>query len=187
MSALIRLFRSLRAVLLVLLAAVPLLLAGHTAVAEPSPHAEAEVVPLDEPPAEAPPSEAEAAQRQRRIGRLIRCPQCQGLSVADSKADAAKAMYARVGELVRQGYSDEQILDFFTDRYGDWVRLEPKAEGLNLIIFAVPAGILAFGGLWLAARAREPEEAPTPVAPEVAPASADEYRRRVLAELGDTD
>ena len=92
---------------------------------------------------------------------------------------------------VVQGYSEEQILDYFSDRYGNWVRLEPEAEGLNLVIFVLPAAVLVLGGLFLAARARPTPEAD---APEALPAETDdvtdleaqdEYRRRILEELGD--
>jgi cytochrome c-type biogenesis protein CcmH len=92
-------------------------------------------------------------------------------------------MYDRIAELVAQGYSQQQIVDYFSDRYGGWVRLEPEPEGLNLLIFVLPAALLVGGGLWLAARSRESADVPTlsslPVSPD------DEYRRRILEELGD--
>ncbi len=161
-------------------------LSHHAAAETPetaaSPDAES-AVPLAEPPALEPPDAETARTRTRAIAKGLRCPVCQGLSVADSNADSARAMFDRVGELVAQGYSEEQILDYFTDRYGDWVRLEPEAEGLNLLIFVLPAALLVLGGLFLASRSRVAPE-PAPAAPEPT-APGDEYRRRILEELGD--
>ena len=164
--------------------------AGAEEPAVASPDAES-AVPLTEPPALAPPDAETAVQRARTVAKGLRCPVCQGLSVADSNADSARAMYDRISELVVQGYSEEQILDYFSDRYGNWVRLEPEAEGLNLVIFVLPAAVLVLGGLFLAARARPTPQADAPDAlpPETDDATdldaQDEYRRRILEELGD--
>ena len=137
-----------------------------------------------EPPAHAPPDAETARLRTRAAAKGLRCPVCQGLSVADSNADSARAMHDRIAELVAQGYSEAQILDYFSDRYGDWVRLEPPAEGLNLIIFVLPAAVLVLGGLFLVARS-QPAGAPLPALPELSGEVNEEYRRRILEELGD--
>lgn len=175
----------LRAAGLGLVLAFCITLPPQDAAADPdlaSPDAET-AVPLTEPPALAPPDPDTARTRTRQIAKGLRCPVCQGLSVADSNADSARAMFDRIAELVDQGYSEQQILDYFTDRYGDWVRLEPEAEGLNLLIFVLPAALLVVGGLWLASRSRVAAEVPVP---EPNGSSADdEYRRRILDELGD--
>jgi len=92
-------------------------------------------------------------------------------------------MYDRIAELVAQGYSEQQIADYFSDRYGGWVRLEPEPEGLNLLIFVLPAALLVGGGLWLAARSRETVDVPMSL--PLPAAADDEYRRRILEELGD--
>lgn len=153
------------------------------APAEVSPDAES-AVPLLEPPAYEPPDAETARLRTRTAAKGLRCPVCQGLSVADSNADSARAMYDRIAELVAQGYSEEQVLDYFSDRYGEWVRLEPAAEGLNLIIFVLPAAVLVLGGLFLVSRSR-PAAAPLPAMPALSGEANEEYRRRVLEELGD--
>lgn len=135
---------------------------------------------LAEPP-EGPPrtDAAEVHTLTLQIGRGLRCPVCQGLSVADSQSDAAVAMKDRIQELVGLGYGEQQIVDFFVSRYGTWVLLEPPREGLNTLIFVGP-GALVLGGLalWaLRARPTPPPPSPTPPAPE------DPYRQRVLDEL----
>jgi cytochrome c-type biogenesis protein CcmH len=136
---------------------------------------------LDEAPLEAPPDADTARARTERLTRALRCPVCQGLSVSDSPSDAARAMGDRIEELVRMGYTEDQITDYFVDRYGPWVELEPPAEGWNQVLFYGPLGLglLALLGLGLRFRggAPAPAESYTPD-PELAP-----YRARVLEEL----
>lgn len=149
---------------------------------------------LAEPPLLDAPDTATAEARTERISSGLRCPVCQGLSVADSNADAARAMHTRIAELVAQGYTEDQIVDYFVGRYGAWVRLEPPREGLNWIIwvgpvvlFVVGAGLVARqvgarGGA-AAQRLEAPPPAATP-APGGDAASAG-YRAQILAELGE--
>lgn len=85
----------------------------------------------------------------------IRCPKCQALSIADSGAASAQAMRAEARSLLSQGYTREQVVGYFEQRYGEFVLLEPRARGLNLIVWAAPAGIVLIGGLLVALRLRQ--------------------------------
>jgi cytochrome c-type biogenesis protein CcmH len=129
---------------------------------------------------EAPATEEVAMERTMALAHRLRCPVCQGLSVADSSSEAALGMKARIGELVRLGYTDEQITDYFVDRYGVWVLLAPK----NPALWAIPVVVVlgALGGLvwWLSSR--RPPASPVP---EPIERSEDPYRQRVLRELGE--
>ncbi len=149
---------------------------------------------LAEPPALAPPDPETAKAEAARIADGLRCPVCQGLSVADSNADAALAMYARIAELVRLGYSQEQIEDYFVDRYGEWVRLDPPVEGLHWVLWVAPALLAVVGAAAIALRARgQAFAAPAPPAPAAPPAPqggegappVDRHRAAVLAALGE--
>jgi cytochrome c-type biogenesis protein CcmH len=91
-----------------------------------------------------------AASEQERIlglAQILRCPVCRSVSVADSPAELSGEMYAVIVEQVRAGRSDEEIIDYFVARYGEGVLLKPPARGLNLLVWAGPALILAAGGL----------------------------------------
>ncbi len=115
--------------------------------------------------------------RALEIGGLLRCPVCQGLSVADSPVDAAVSMQAKVRRLVASGYSEEQILAYFEGSYGEFIRLSPKPEGFNLVVWILPIlGILLGVGL-IAWRMRT---APAPVDEDL-----DEYRRKVREAIGE--
>lgn len=137
---------------------------------------------LAEPPAFAPPDPDTARDRTRDIGSGLRCPVCQGLSVADSNANSAQVMFDRIGELVRLGYSKQQIEDYFVERYGEWVLLAPPAEGLHWIIWLGPVVAFVIGAGGIGLRARRASAAPVVPAAPPAPA-ADPYRDRILAEL----
>ncbi|MFZ5477434.1 MAG: cytochrome c-type biogenesis protein [Myxococcota bacterium] len=129
------------------------------------------------PPA-GPPLTGEALRSHvYRTGKLLRCVVCQGLSVADSPSETAQAMRDEVEALAAQGYDTEQILFYFETSYGEFVRLEPKPEGWNLLVWALPLGFLAVGAGLVARGVRKG----TPAAP--APAEdEDPYLRRVREE-----
>ena len=79
-----------------------------------------------------------------RISGLLRCPVCQGLSVADSPVELAQNMRKEVRDLLVRGYDEEQILAYFEGAYGEFVRLEPKLVGVNWLVWLAPlAGLLA--------------------------------------------
>ena len=100
--------------------------------------------------------------RTHEIAAGLRCVVCQGLSIEDSPAELAREMRAIVREQVAAGRTRAQIEAYFVDRYGEFVLLEPRAEGFNLLVYALPVGALAFGALFVAAFVRRwsgPEEA----------------------------
>ena len=89
--------------------------------------------------------------RTEEVGALLRCPVCQGLSVADSPATMASNMKARIRELLAAGYDEEQILAYFERSYGEFVRLEPPRRGINWLVWLAPPMAL-LGGLVLVRR-----------------------------------
>ncbi|MCB9777055.1 MAG: cytochrome c-type biogenesis protein CcmH [Alphaproteobacteria bacterium] len=142
---------------------------------------------LEAPPARAPlTDDDEIDDVTEHVSKGLRCPVCQGLSVADSPSDGARTMKARIRELVAMGYSQEQIEDYFVDRYGDWIKLEPPTRGRHVLVWGLPVAFVLFGGglvAWyvqanIGVRSRRAE---------VTPVEDDElspYRARILAELG---
>lgn len=140
---------------------------------------------IDEPPLLEPPGEEEASARAKVVAKRLRCPVCQALSVADSNSDTARAMYVRIEGFVAEGYTDEQIVDYFTDTYGEWVLLDPEKGGLNVLLWFLPVGFLVVGGVVVALTGRR-GEAPEPLEPPAITVDPDDpYRQRLLAELGE--
>lgn len=85
------------------------------------------------------------AARTDEISSDMRCPVCQGLSVADSPSKSAVGMKTEVRELLSQGYTKEQILLYFEQAYGEFVLLKPKAEGFNLVVWIAPVAAILLG------------------------------------------
>ncbi len=96
----------------------------------------------------------ELAERTHAVAALMRCPVCQGLSVADSHTLAAAAIRGKVERLLAAGYSEEQVLRAFEASYGEFIRLAPKAQGFNLLVWVAPGLMLAAGALLVARRLR---------------------------------
>lgn len=101
------------------------------------------------PPAGPPLSGEALTAETNAVSKHLRCPVCQGLSVADSPSESAKAMKDEVQDLVAKGYSQDQVLDYFEASYGEFIRLEPKAEGWNLLVWVAPGLALAGGLGWV--------------------------------------
>lgn len=80
--------------------------------------------------------------RTSEVSALLRCPVCQGLSVADSHAGTAVAMKAQVREMLAAGYDQAQVLNYFERSYGGFVRLEPEWRSYWLVWLAPLAGLL---------------------------------------------
>ncbi len=140
-------------------------------------------VVMPEPPLEDPPDEATATARTERLNKNLRCPVCQGLSVSDSPSTAARAMGDRIEELVREGYTEDQITSYFVDRYGAWVELEPPKEDHQTLFWA-PVAAVGFGLIGLAVVSRR-RKATTQDAPEcyTPDPALETWRQRILAEL----
>lgn len=104
--------------------------------------------------------------RAREIGQMLRCPVCQGENIDESNAPISRDLRLYVRERLVAGDSDAQVIDAVTDRFGEFVLFEPRAEGGNLILYwAGPLMALVTAlGAFLFLRGRRPEAAPVPEA-----------------------
>jgi cytochrome c-type biogenesis protein CcmH len=85
--------------------------------------------------------------RASAVARQLRCPVCQGLSIQDSPSELAQQMRDLVKEQLREGKSPEQVTAYFVGRYGEWILLEPKASGFNVLVYALPILLVVGGGV----------------------------------------
>lgn len=107
----------------------------------------------------------ELEEKTREVSFLLRCPTCQGSSVADSPSATALNMKQEVEDLLAAGFSESQILAYFEAAYGQFVLLQPKAEGLNLLVWVGPGVLLLLGaGILVVYLRRRPEEEESPPA-----------------------
>ena len=108
-------------------------------------------------------------QQTNEIAGLLRCPVCQGMSVADSPSEMAVNMKHQVRELIARGYTREQILRYFERSYGQFVLLKPKFQGVNTLVWILPILALILGAAVIFSfMNRQPvdEIAPPPAADE---------------------
>jgi cytochrome c-type biogenesis protein CcmH len=85
----------------------------------------------------------------RRIGKQLQCPVCSGASVADSPSDLAGQMRAVIRSKLDAGETDQQIVAYFVERYGDGILIEPPRHGIGLAVWLAPILILVAGGVLL--------------------------------------
>ena len=109
--------------------------------------------------------------RVKEVAGLLRCPVCQGLSVADSPSTRAQNMRAQVKDLLAAGYDQEQILAYFERSYGEFVRLKPPLRGVNWLVWLAPLAGLLLGAMVIAWALRAPRRGAANPAPAAAQAS----------------
>lgn len=124
---------------------------------------------LDDPALEA---------RARALSQGLRCPVCRNENIDDSNADISRELRILLRERLVAGDSDAQAMQFLVDRYGEYILLNPRADGANLLLWlAAPLLLLIAAGVGFGTiRARASASGPQDL-------SEDEERR--LKELLD--
>ena len=99
------------------------------------------------------------------IAKDLRCTVCQNQPVSESNADLAHDMRAIIREQLQAGKSRDEIVQYFVDRYGDYVLMNPPKRGSGAIVWAGPLALIivvgASGFVFLRRRLR-PSMPPTP-------------------------
>ena len=93
-----------------------------------------------------PSADSDLEARTSAVAAALRCPVCQGESIQDSPSELAQQMRAIVRDRLKAGESPEEVKAYFASRYGEWILLEPKMTGLNIVLYVVPV-VLVIGGL----------------------------------------
>ncbi|HZI26815.1 MAG TPA: cytochrome c-type biogenesis protein [Gemmatimonadaceae bacterium] len=122
--------------ILTVLTAAAVVLASHPLSAQ---------TPAQRAPAAQPDSALEAMTT--RLASELRCPVCQGNSIQDSPSELAQQMRDVIRDQLRSGKTPDEVRAYFVDKYGEWILLAPRAEGLNLIVYLVPFAAVLLGGL----------------------------------------
>ena len=83
--------------------------------------------------------------RFERVVKDLRCLVCQNESIADSNVELASDLRRQVREMLVAGKSDDEIFDFMTDRYGEFVRFNPPVDRKTALIWGAPFIVLLLG------------------------------------------
>ena len=83
--------------------------------------------------------------KTREIGQNIRCLVCQNQSIDDSSSQLAKDLRVLIKEKIETGFTDKQIYDYLSKRYGDYILLNPPLKINTILLWFLPFIILIFG------------------------------------------
>lgn len=108
---------------------------------------------LDDPALEA---------RARSLSEGLRCPVCRNESIDESNAAISRDLRLLLRERLVAGDTDEQALQYLVDRYGDYILLNPRVEGANILLWlAAPIMLILAGGVaFVTVRGRSTAAAP---------------------------
>jgi cytochrome c-type biogenesis protein CcmH len=97
---------------------------------------------------EAAPAAADPAleARVQHVAIELRCLVCQNQTIADSQAGLADDLRREIREQLAKGATDDQVVQYMTDRYGDFIRYRPALKTSTAFLWAGP-GILLVGGI----------------------------------------
>ena len=84
-------------------------------------------------------------QRLLVIAEEVRCLVCQNESLAGSRADLAQDLRREIRELIKQGKTDKEVMDFLVSRYGDYVRYRPPVKPTTWLLWGGPFVLLVAG------------------------------------------
>ena len=130
------------------------------------------------------------ADRVNEIAKKLNCPTCQGINLADCRTQTCAQWRDQIGDLVAQGYTNQEVLDYFSTRYGDQVLQEPPKHGFSLALWLLPVLALVVGGMWLVyilRRWRQVAPAPASVATPSTADTDDDYLRQVEQDIESTN
>ncbi|MDO8346407.1 MAG: cytochrome c-type biogenesis protein CcmH [Rugosibacter sp.] len=109
-------------------------------------------------------------KRMVAISEELRCLVCQNESLAGSRADLAQDLRREIRQMIRDGKTDQEILDFMVARYGDFVRYRPPVNPTTWLLWGGPFVLLGGGVVALLIFLRRQRPAATPL-------SAEEHQR----------
>jgi len=85
--------------------------------------------------------------RARNISKNIRCMVCQNQSIDESNAPLAKDLRILIRSQIKEGKNDKEVYEFLTDRYGDFILLNPAIKLNTIALWFLPLIFLFFGFL----------------------------------------
>lgn len=83
--------------------------------------------------------------RARDISSYLRCPVCQNQSIDDSDASLARDLRILIRERLKMGYTNQQVIDFVVERYGEFILLKPLFNKATWFLWLSPLIIIIIG------------------------------------------
>lgn len=89
--------------------------------------------------------DAEKQARFQKLTNELRCPKCQNQNIADSNAEIAADLRAKIHIMLEENKSDEDIIKYMLERYGDFVLYQPRLSKQTFLLWYLPALLLMLG------------------------------------------
>ena len=89
---------------------------------------------------------AEENDKRNKITKNLRCLICQGQSVYDSDSEFANSLKIVVDKKLQEGFSEDQIYEYFQTKYGEWILYDPGLNKNTYILWLLPILIFLIGG-----------------------------------------
>jgi len=84
---------------------------------------------------------------QNKIYKNLRCLVCQGQSIADSNSDFANTIKSVVNDKIEEKMTEEQIYNFLSEKYGDWILYKPPLKSNSYLLWFLPYVFFIVGAL----------------------------------------
>lgn len=110
--------------------------------------------------------DAQQELRYQTMTQELRCLVCQNQNIADSHAPLADDLREQVRKQMAAGRSDDEIRQYMTDRYGDFVLYKPPFKWETVLLWLGPAALVLMGLIMALLRVRHRQANKTPVAPD---------------------
>src|SRR5947209_3399757 len=88
-------------------------------------------------------------QRVYNVGSQLKCPVCQGESVADSPSAISQQMRGVIRKQLQSGKSEQEVIQYFVSNYGEQIVWSPPWQGFSLLTWLVPIGLFIGGVFWM--------------------------------------
>jgi len=137
-------------------------------------------------------AQSPSADEINEVAKKLSCPTCTGINVADCPTETCAQWRAKIGEMLAEGNSEQEILDYFSARYGDHVLQVPPKRGFFVLVWILPVIAIIAGLVWLVYLMRgwsQQRVAVSHAYPQdvqiaaVSDAAQDEYLQRVQQDL----
>ena len=135
-------------------------------------------------------TELSLEERAQALNKELMCPVCPSETIDQSQVELAKQMRAIVRERLEEGESEQEIREFFVDRYGDNVLAAPPARGFNVVVWVVAGLVLPIAAvslvLTLRVMRRRGEAESAPARPKADAEELESYLSKVDEEMSET-
>ncbi|PKF62912.1 cytochrome c-type biogenesis protein CcmH [Psychromonas sp. psych-6C06] len=98
---------------------------------------------------------AEQEQVFQDLTKILRCPKCQNQNISDSNAELAKDLRNKTYELVKQGKTQDEVVDYMVARFGNFVRYDPPITPATIFLWLGPVLFILFGFIVLFKQAQK--------------------------------